>query len=147
MITRRELRLRDALLALLIAPLGAAIPSLVQTIMTPAGDLPELLPMASVPGNVLAIALAGALLVVFPILAVAPAVRQPPGFVAAICGGVVSVLLGAVILGDFRQGHVQFPSTLSGFLRSCAPGVLSGFTYAMVANRLAQLRSARPDYF
>ena len=144
---REDMRLGDALVALLVAPLGAAVPSLVQAMIVPAGRLPELLPVASVTGNVWAVSLAGALLFVFPILAAAPSLRQPPGFLAGVAGGFVSLLLGALILGDFAPDHMRFPTTVTGILRGCAPGVLSGLTYAAVANRLAQPRAARPEYF
>ena len=144
---RDEMRLGDTLLALLVAPLGAAVPSLFQAMLASERGVAELRALVIVIISVWVLCLAAALLFVFPILAAAPSLRQPSGVVAAIWGGLVSLAFGALLLGDLTIGWIQFPSTLSALFNGSAPGVLSGLTYAIVANRLAQARSAPVEYF
>ena len=142
-----RMRIGDTLLALLVAPLGAAVPSLFQAMLASERGVAELRQLVILTGSVWVLCLAGGLLFVFPILAAAPGLRQPSGVVAAIWGGLVSLAFGALLVADFTLVGIQYPTTINGLLTTCAPGVLSGLTYAVVANRLAQARSAPVEYF
>jgi hypothetical protein len=144
---RDQMRLGDTLLALVVAPLGAAVPSLFQAMLAAERGVAQLFPLVVLTGSVWVLCLACGLLIVFPILAAAPRLRQPSGVVAAIWGGLVSLAFSALIVGNFTAGLIQFPTTLNGLLNGSAPGVLSGLTYAVVANRLAHARSAPAEYF
>lgn len=144
---RGAMRLDDTLLALLVAPLGAAVPSLFKAMLASERGVAELRALVILIMSVWVLCLAAALLFVFPILAAAPRLRQPSGVVAAMWGGLVSLAFGALILGDLTIGWIQFPTTLTGLFNGSAPGILSGLTYAVVANRIAQARSAPAEYF
>jgi hypothetical protein len=121
------MRFTDTLGPLLLAPLGAmGVYAVFSAISGESAS--KALVMFWVVGTA---SLAAGVVLVLPVLALVPKLRQPPAWIAAIWGATVAVCVGW-LTGPVNAGFPEFSRLVAPF---AALGAASGLTYAFASKR------------